>query len=437
MKRQLFLVSLLTGLSQLAAFFKLWFTAKTFGLDSSLDGYNLALVFPTLIAGVLSGILQTSFFPVRAKWAIKHNHDPISIAVFERTILLGYSALGLAITFVLAATSHLWIPFLSNSASPQVQIATQQAAIFTIWLVFLNFIGDCTGFILAMRDRFSIAAAAPIANGLFGALLLFLWPQGGLLNLLIGTIAGLAIQVGICLTGLKMTGFQLLGKRCKYSETKDSLLEMYKLGAWVIPGVICSNIIASFPPLWIASFGDGAVSAYGYAYRLYSSSVQLLVIAGSTVILARFSELVANGNSVVLTEILKKAATISVLIGCSAPLFIWKFGLPLLDFIFDGRFDASAADRVSQHWLWMTFGLGFAILGNVFAKLWQARGQARLISAFSALSLSTLVIGYHLLRSEINEFALSASISLSAASVVLVGLLFLAPSQDSQLTVNK
>lgn len=432
MKRQLLLVSLLTGLSQLAAFFKLWFTARVFGLDSSLDGYNLALVLPTLIAGVMSGVLQTGFFPVRSQWAAQHNHDPNSIASFERTVLFGYATFGLAVTAILAATAQYWTPLFSNNASPSARAAMQQAAIFTVWLIALNLVGDCTGFMLAMRDRFGIAAAAPIANGLFGGILLGIWPEGGLSNLVVGTVLGLAIQVGICLIGLRSTGFKFFGEWPEYCQLKNSLHKMYKLGAWILPGVIFSNIVVSLPPIWIASFGDGAVSAYGYAYRLHSSTLQLLVIAGSTVILARFSQLVAANNSVAVNNVLKKASILSLLLGAATILLIWNLGGSLLQLVFDGQFDEAAAQRVSQHWLWMTFGLGFAIVGNVFAKLWQAQGRPQLISAFSALSLLTLTTSYYLLRNSLDEFALGASLSLSAAAVVLFGLCFLKPTASRQ-----
>lgn len=46
MRKQLAIISLLTAASQLAAFLKLWFTARIFGIGPELDGYNLALVLP-------------------------------------------------------------------------------------------------------------------------------------------------------------------------------------------------------------------------------------------------------------------------------------------------------------------------------------------------------------------------------------------------------
>ena len=67
MCNQLIAVGVVTGIAQLAAFVKVWVTARLFGVGAQLDGYNLALVAPTLISGVLSGMLQT--VDMHATWA--------------------------------------------------------------------------------------------------------------------------------------------------------------------------------------------------------------------------------------------------------------------------------------------------------------------------------------------------------------------------------
>lgn len=429
MRRTLILVTALTALSQLSAFFKLWFTARVFGVGGDLDGYNLALVLPTLISGVLAGVLQTGFFPVRARWATQASQDRKAAFVgavdeLERSVLFGITALGLLISALLAISTKVWGPLIYSSAVPSVQSAFLTAANFTAWLTALNLIGDCAGYLLAMRNRFAIAAGAPIANGILGGFLLSVWPEGGLLNLVLGTVLGLALQICICLAGLKAIGFKYWGKWPKWEHLRAGWREMSALGFWILPGVVFSNIVASLPTVWVASYGEGAVSAFGYAYRLHSAALQLLVMASSTLILARFSELVARNEIAAIRSALKKATIISVVLGGTGILLISAIGTPALAWIFEGRFDSSAALRVSQHWWWMTTGLAFAILGNVFAKLWQAQGRPRLISAISAISLLTLTLSFGLFRPLLHEYALAASLSASAAAVVLLGFYF-------------
>ncbi|MBF8161397.1 lipid II flippase MurJ [Ectopseudomonas guguanensis] len=423
MKRQLVIISLLTIASQLAAFAKLWFTARILGVGPEMDGYNLSIVFPTMIAGVAAGVLQTGLFPVRAKLNVAASVS--DVLAFERSVLLGMAVLGGAVSLFLVITSPIMVDALAASASVSVRSSLAFAYPFAAALVMLNFVGDSCGYLLAMRDRFAIAAAAPVANGVLGAFLLAAWPEGGLFNLVVGTVLGLTLQVCICFWGLKLTGFTFFGDLPVWKNTKESWQEMLSLGGWILPGVVVSNLVVSLPPLWAAKYGEGAVSAFGYAYRLHSAALQLLVIACSTLILARFSDLVARNDTEALRRILTKAGMLSLVIGGGGVLMVWGLGAISLEWIFGGRFDDSAAVRVSSHWLLLTISLPFAIIGNVFAKLWQAQKRPKLISIMAFISLSGLILSYFLLRYPLQEFSLPVAMSISAFLVAAVGVRYL------------
>ncbi|MEQ1602844.1 MAG: hypothetical protein HOP04_03970 [Methylophilaceae bacterium] len=425
MKKQLAVVSILTVASQLAALFKLWFTARIFGIGSELDGYNLSIVLPTLIVGVMAGVLQTGLFPVRAK--LNADGDEVATASFERSVLLGIAVLGCIFTLLLLLGAPFIVDRLSQSAPESVRTSLAFAFPVIVLLVALNFVGDCCGYLLAMRNRFAIAAAAPVANGLLGAFMLAVWPEGGLTNLVAGTVLGVALQVSICLWGLKSTGFVFIGPLPTWVTTKGHWGEMLSLGGWILPGVIFSNLVVSLPPVWAAQYGEGAVSAFGYAYRLHSSALQLLVIASSTVILAQFSNLVAQGDVAAVRRILAKAGAVSAIVGLFGVLAVWAVGAVLLHWLFGGRFDNDAAERVSSHWLLLTLGLPFAILGNVFAKLWQAQKRPQLISIMAAISLMSLTVMHSIADLFLKEYSLPAALATSATSVVLVGIWFLNP----------
>ncbi len=423
MRNQIAIISLLTIVSQLAAFFKLWFTARIFGVGPVMDGYSLSIVVPTMVAGVAAGVLQTGLFPVRAKLNVTGSYAEVS--AFERSVLLVMAGAGGVFSLMLVLSSPVVLEMLAASAPASVRTSLAFAYPFAATLVMLNLIGDSCGYLLAMRNRFAIAAAAPIANGVLGASLLAAWPEGGLLNLIGGTVLGLALQVFICLWGLKSTGFTFFGDLPVWKNTKELWQEMLSLGCWILPGVVVSNFVVSLPPLWAAKYGEGAVSAFGYAYRLHSSALQLLVIACSTVILARFSNLVAQNELRAVRGILVKAGIFSFTIGGLGILAVWQFGAACLEFLFGGRFDSVAAVRVADHWLLLTLGLPFAMLGNVFAKLWQAQERPKLISVMASVSLLTLVAIYYLTNDYLNEFSLAVAISMAGLSVFVGGVFFI------------
>lgn len=423
MRKQLAIISILTMVSQLAAFVKLWFTARVLGVGPEMDGYNLSIVLPTMLAGVAAGVLQTGLFPVRARLNVACSAE--DVFAFERSVLLVMTGGGCVISLLLVAASPLLVDGLAASAPATVRGSLAFAFPFIATLVVLNFIGDSCGYLLAMRDRFAIAAAAPVVNGMVGAVFLAVWPDGGLSSLVAGTVLGLIFQVSICVWGLKAAGFKFWGQVPSRQRVMKYWREMISLGGWILPGVILSNFVVSLPPLWASKYGEGAVSAFGYAYRLHSSALQLLVIACSTVILARFSDLIARNELRSVRSILVRSSMFSVAIGLVGMLLVWQLGAVCLEWLFGGRFDTVAAARVADHWLLLTLGLPFAMVGNVFAKLWQAQERPQLISVMASLSLLTLIMVYFFTSDFLGEFSLPIAISMAGFSVCAGGVFFI------------
>lgn len=419
MTRQLLLVSGLTAAAQLAAFLKLWVMARLFGVGGQIDGYYLALVLPTLVSGVLLGFLQTGLFPVRARLNATAS---VHTADFERSVLWSSVAIGLLASAVMAVGSPWIVQQVGAGSAPAVREALADAFPWLASLTALNMLADSVGYLLAMRGRFWVAAAAPVANGLLGAGLLVCWPEGGLQNLILGTLGGLVLQIVIAAYGLRRGGLTVIGALLPWVQARPLFIEMVRLGGWILPGVVFSNLIVSLPPLWIAAFGEGAVSAFSYAYRLHSAAVQLLVMAGATVILAEFSEMVARGESASIRRMLRRATAVSAVVGLVACAVVGIADIAILETIFGGRFDRAAADRVGKHWFWLTIGLGFVVLGNVYAKLWQAQGRPRLMSLLAGVALFTLTASYWTLRPLLGEFSLAASLAASSMIAVIFGL---------------
>lgn len=415
MKRQLVVVSAATLVAQLAAFGKLWLVARLFGVGAELDGYNLGFVLPTLISGILSGVLQTGLFPIYAR--IDAQADLLATARFERLVFYAVATVAGAISLILVLASAQATLLVAGDAAPAVREAAARVLPLAAFAILLNSIGDYLGYLLALRNRYAVAAAAPIANAALGAILLAAWPQGGLLNLTLGTVLGTALQGGICLGVLARVGFSAFGGLPRLGEGSRELRDMLRLGGWILPGMVFANVAASLPPMLLASYGEGAVSAFGYAYRLHQSALQLLVMAGSPVILARFSELVARGDIATLRHLLHKAGWLAGFIGIIAVPLVWWLGAPMLQLVFGtGRFDAEAASRVASHWAWLTLGLAPAIWGNALAKYLQAAGHAKLMSTLAGLGLMILWIGAGIGGWLVGEYAIPAAITLSAAT---------------------
>ena len=419
MKRELAAIAIVTAVAQLAAFGKLWLIARLFGVGAELDGYYLGFVFPTLITGVLSGTLQTGLFPVYAR--IDAQKGQQFKERFERLIFYSTAGFAVAIALMLVILAPQVTRLLAGDASPAMQEATAFVLPIAAIAIMFNGVGDYMGYLLAFRGHYVIAAAAPIANATLGAALLAAWPEGGLLNLTMGTVMGVAVQVTICLHAAVRLGFRPFGALPERRESLAVLKEMLQLGAWILPGLVFANLTASLPTVLLTSHGEGSVSAVGYAYRLHQSAIHLWGMAGSPIILARFSQMIAQGELASMSRVMHKAAWISFVIGAVAVIFVWLAGSPFLQLIFgQGRFDTEAANRVAAHWGWLSLGLAPAILGNVLAKSLQAGSRPKMMSLLSGLGLLTLWILAFLLSPLIGACSVPAALACSSAVVSIL-----------------
>ncbi len=164
MKKQLAVITLLTAAAQVSAFFKLWFTARVFGVGSELDGYNLALVLPTFVSGIMAGFLQTGLFPVRAR--LKVAASSVEVDAFERAVLWTVAGVGGVFTVLSALGSAVIVPALAGGAPATVIVAMEKAFPYLTILLAMNMVGDCVGYLLAIRKRFAIAALRQSQMGL-------------------------------------------------------------------------------------------------------------------------------------------------------------------------------------------------------------------------------------------------------------------------------
>ncbi len=390
MKKQLILVSVWTLLAQLAAFGKVWLTAKLFGVGPELDGYNLGFVLPSLISGTLSGFLQTGLFPVYAK--LRAQGDDVRVGQFERLILVLVLSVAACVALPLILGAGVVAGMLTHDSTAAVRQWTAFVLPWAAVMILLNSIGDYLGYLMAFRGRYNVVVAAPIANAMLGIALLLAWPESGMLNLVLGTIAGLLLQVLICLVAVQGVGFRLFGSRVGVLSFATEFKQIAHLGVWILPGVVFANLTATLPTIFVAQYGEGAVAAFGYAYRFHQSLIQLLVMASSPIILAHFSILVVHEDWSGSRAFLRKALWVSVVIGMGVGLGVVLLGEPVLQLLLGyGRFDADAVSRVATQWTWLALGLAPAIYGNVLAKYLQALAQPHLMSVMAFIGLTAFV----------------------------------------------
>jgi peptidoglycan biosynthesis protein MviN/MurJ (putative lipid II flippase) len=418
MRRELISIFFINAAVLAAGFFKFRLIGRLFGIGVELDGYYLAMTLPSFVSNVASGLLQTGLFPVRARLA--RDSAPEAVESFERTVLAGSALFGIMMALALAGIVFTIPGRVGLDLEANTWQATAYVLPFALALLPLNMLNSATGYLLAFRGRYRWFAAAPAANALFSGSLLAAWPEGGLFNLALGTLLGLALQTGLGAWALKLGGFRFAGGLGRIGEAAQEWREMLRLGGWVLPGILLANLTASLPTVFAASYGEGAAAAFGCAWRLHTYTVQLLVMGAAPVILSRFSDLAAQDEWPAVRGLLDKALRSSALIGVAAVSGVWLAGAPVLELVFGGRFDAAASRMVAGQWQWLALALGPAILGNVLTKFFQACSKARLMSGLAAMGFGVFLAVAMPAGVILGSQAVSAAVGVSAFAVAAV-----------------
>ena len=227
----------------------------------------------------------------------------------------------------------------------------------------------------------------------------------------LGTLLGISAQVAIALWGALGTGFAPFGSMQAWRDIRVEMIEILRLGLRILPGTLFSNLANALPSVLLVPYGEGAVSAFGYANRFHQSAVQLVVMAVSPILLSRFSDLVARGDLSTLEHLRRKALWLSVAVGSLAMLLVVVLGEHVLLWFFaHGRFDAEAAERVARNWAWLTAGLAAALYGNVLVRLLQADKRASALSLFAFAGLGSFIVSAWALRPVLGEWAVPAAV---------------------------
>lgn len=412
-------VALLTAFAQSVGFLKTLLVAYYFGVGAELDGYYLALVVPALLAGMVGGALQTGFFPVHAR--LRAGGRIEEARNLQSALLWLLLLIGLAVSSIVAAAADGITVLVAEGASDRVISATSLSLKVVAFAFVLNALADYLGFVLAAYSRFALAAVAPTLNALTGGLFLYAWPQLGLYNLVWGTLLGILVQLVLLISGLRKADVQIVAPWRLSAGWAARIGETAKLGAWILPGVFFANVSVALPQVMAAEFGEGAVSAFGYANRLHGAMVQVLVMSLSTVLLARFSEQIASGNEKELAKSLGRGFPLALGIGLLVPIWVWGAGPDVLRLLFEhGQFDAVAVAHVYELWFWLALGFFPVVWGIILAKGFQAWRRPGFMALLSLFGLTVLWASSHLLSGWIEINSIAAAVSFSYFSMAFL-----------------
>jgi putative peptidoglycan lipid II flippase len=377
------IVSVFTLLSQIVAFARTAIIASVFGVSTLIDAYNLSLVVPTLLAGVISGWMQVGFV---GRYIECRRDTNEAAAIAFRTAMGGVLvaiAVAAALTMLISNEPITAMLVPASSASTRVQAGAALQII--AWSLVLITFSDYLGLILNCHGRFVAAAAAPIVNALVSAGLLLVWHQKTLetlvWTLMLGWIAQLVVVALACArAGL----WEFAWRRTAGDDVKSTL----QLALPILPAVVFSNGTLVVINVFCSHLGEGAVAIYGYASKLHGALTQVIIVGIGTVLLPHLASLLADGQREQIELLFRRIGRATMLISVLVMAGVIMLGQPVIMVLLGrGRFDAATAASVNSAWTILTLSLFPFALATFFAKLFQAMRQPVLLSISALVSL--------------------------------------------------
>lgn len=330
-------------------------TADRFGISSSLDVFNIAYAFPSIVVLFSSAAIISAFVPLYIEWSRLYPGQEADGRA--RALLL----LTTGVFCLLAAAASIlspWIfPLFGRGFGPQdtsLGIALQR---WLALLMLLDGAGTLLSGLLLARKKFVALNTAPIFINLSIIGFLMLREHFGIYALVWGFLTGTLCKVFYLGCLLRMSGFQLFSKPL-FDPT--AIRNFVVLSLPLLGSELIANMNLLVDQVMATQLPPGSVSTLRYAYRMNDLPIQLVVLALSKAIFPFISKKAIENDLEGLRDVygrcLEFLAFLTLPIICLMTLFSQEFVSLLLQ---RGAFDENAAKLTSDTLRCYSYGLFF------------------------------------------------------------------------------
>jgi putative peptidoglycan lipid II flippase len=396
--------------------------AYFFGAQGATDAFFLAYKVPYLLTLMVAGALTATFVPLfsfrlatgrrREAWDLSVNIGNIICLVL------------VAVSAVLAAIAHWFIPILGPGLEPE--IIDKGVFLFRILMIGFVFEG-LTGLVVGMLNslrRFALAAFAPALGTLVTLVITVALARSlGITALAIGCVAGWAAGLAVLFPGLR-------GQEIHYRPRIDwHDPGVREVGGMVWPILIGSAVgkVSVFAIQWFGSFlEEGAISSLNYADKLFQLPLGLFVAGISVPIFPLLSEQVAAKAPERVKATLGFALRLMGFLLIPATVGIILLRYPLIGLLLEhGEFTADDTSRTAWALLFLCLGLysysGRDTLTRVFYAYHDTRTPVKISVATVVLTIGLSYLFMQFLG--VGGLTLGMTVALTINFVVLMWLL--------------
>ncbi len=399
--------------------------AAGYGTSMYAVAYETASKLPiTVFDLVLGGVVTAAFIPVYH--SAKHTRgkeDAISFAS-------AYLNLILLITTAVSVIGVVFAPLLVSLLAPGLTLACKTLAVSLTRIMFpmVIFVGLAFTFVgfLQAEDEYNIPALISLVSNciMVGYLLISPYVTGdpvtSIHGLSVAMLVGWGAQAAVQIPSLRKRGFRYRPLTSPFTpDTRRAMKNALPILAatWTAPVCTLINTRAA------SSLADGAISALGYANRLYIIIVGLFSFVATNLLFPYFSRAAAQGNRGESDRLTRLSMRILTYIIAPISVGVAVLARPFVSLIYEnGSFDSSDTEITAMALACYAVGMLFTALCEVLTKAFFAVEQTKypMISSLCALVFNAVLLFVCMQNAALLSVGTIALISGLAAGVQLL-----------------
>ncbi len=353
--------------------------AGLFGATGFTDSFVAASAIPTVVYDLfIGGAISAALIPVFSDYAPAEEGAALSRLASSVMNLAFLTLAGLLAVLVFLAP---WLARLVGVGF-RPELVRQTALMIRVMLPAVLFMGlaGITTALLYSREKFTLPAFAPAAYNfgiIFMGLILSRWL--GVVSLVVGVLAGAALQLAIQLPGLRRISF-----RFSLTLRHPDVARIGKLYLPVAVGLVVSGCGVFLDRNLASRTGEGSMAAMRFATALVQFPLGLVGTALSYAVLPSLSRLAsgaagaeAGGGKVHEAEYkgtLVLAIKLALLAMLPATTALVTLRYPIIRLLYQhGEFDATGTLRTAQAFLAYSPQLPFVAVDQLLIVAFYAR----------------------------------------------------------------
>lgn len=409
-------IGLATIFVKVAAAAKELFVAYRLGTAPELDAFLLAYMFPAFLVGIIAGSLQAAFVPrFLAVDRSQGGRTSGELASSLAAVLLATLVVAtLALSPLLSAT----VPHLARGFAPETIGQTQRFVWLLMPLLVLNGLAGFWASVLNARERFVPVALAGALTPVAVMLSLWLaWTRLGSFALVVGTLAGATLELGVLAMLLARSGQGLLSNPARTGPEHKAVGRQFlpaAMGSVLMGGTL---LVDQSMAAWLE---PGSVAALNYGSRVTLVIVGVGTMALGTAALPYFSRMVAEGDWAGVRATFRSYTRLVIVTTLPLTLLLILATEPIIQLLFErGAFSARDTLIVSQVQVMFAMQIPFYTWSILAVRLISSVG-ANSVLMWGALVSLVLNVALNMLFSRylgVAGIALATSCVYAASSV--------------------